>query len=220
MFRYRFALPVLLTISTLFVSAQPTPGLMGRVEGQTYISPGGDFQIHIPVLPELGGVISDTDTVVVFRDDYSVHLSIGAFPQDATQRWDLSTSGLREYLPKFFGGFVMPDFRKMFPGATVEAAFFQPDTLGGALLCYTLLPGGSMFSTQLGNFESEQAPVVAKRGNLVFIQNHKVYVISVELTERSLEGSQYNKTPEEEDVLLRKRLAEVLWGMSFYQTEE
>lgn len=215
------ATSVVLLLSAVLSSAQtPTDGLVGRIEGFTYIAPEGLYRIHIPVLPELGGTVSDTPTVVVFRDDYGRHVSIGAFPQDATQRWELSTRGLKEYLPLFFANYVLPDFRQMFPGTTVESAVFQPQRLGGALLCYTLMPGGSMFPTEVTNFGLQEEVVVAKRGNLLFVQNHVVFVVSVELSERSIERKTYNKTPEEEDEILRARLKEIVDGIQFASPRE
>lgn len=207
---------VLLLLSTSLATAQSsTAGLVGRIDGFTYISPHGDYRIKIPVLPELGGTISDTPTVVVFRDDYNVHVSIGAFPQDATQRWELSTRGLKDYLPLFFANFVLPDFVQMFPGTHVESAVFQPQRLGGALLCFTLMPGGSMFPSEAANFAGPDEVISAKRGNLVFVQNHIVYVVSVELAERSIEGSAYTKTEEEQNQILRDRLKSIIAEMQF-----
>jgi hypothetical protein len=56
---------------------------------------------------------------------------------------------------------------------------------------------------------------VAKRGNLVFIQNGYVYVISIELAEKALERSSFNKTIAEEDSLLRTRLLGFLDKITF-----
>ncbi len=212
---------ILLLLSAVVVAAQsPIDGLVGRIDGFTYISPESHYRVHIPVLPDLGGTISDTPTVVVFRDDYGTHVSIGAFPQDATQRWELSTRGLKEYLPLFFANYVLPDFRQMFPGTTVETAIFQPQRFGGALLCYTLMPGGTMFPSLVANFGGQEEVVVAKRGNLVFVQHNVVYVVSVELSERSIEGKSYNKTPEEEDKILRERLRQIVDEIEFAQPRE
>lgn len=220
MIRSCLAPVVLSLISVVSVFAQSTPGLIGRVDDRTYISPGGIYRVQIPVLPELGGTISDTGNVVVFRDEYNVHVSIGSFALDATQRWELSTRGLKDYLPAFFTSFVMPDFQKMFPGTHVESGSFMPNYLGGALLCYTLMPGGSMFVPQMSDIRPGGGPPVAKRGNLVFVHNHVVYVISIELAERSLEGSLYNKTTEEENAILKGRLQSVVNGMEFAAPKE
>jgi hypothetical protein len=191
------------------------PGLIGRVDGRMYISPTGYFRIPIPVLPELGGTISDTDNVVTFQDSFTVHVSIGVFPQDATQRWELSTRGLRDYLAYFFGTYVMPDFQNAFPGGKVESVGFSENVMGGALIAYTLLPGGSMFagkSSILGT--TENAPV-AKRGNLIFVRNNVIYVITTELAERVTERSAYKKTKAEEDTILRDRLVDLAQKMEF-----
>lgn len=215
MSRPSFLIPVVSLIVAVSAYAQSTPGLIGHVDDTTYIAPGGLYRIHIPVLPELGGTISDTANVVVFRDDYNVHVSVGAFPLDATQRWELSTRGPKSYLPAFFAAYVMPDFERMYPGSGIESGVFQPSRLGGAVLCFTLLPGGSMFATQLPEIRTGEGPAVAKRGNLIFVQNNVLYVISTELSERVLEGSRYDKTPEEEDAILRARLDTIVSGMEF-----
>lgn len=192
----------------------PAP-LLGQVDGDYYVAANGAYRIRIPVLPQLGGTITDTQNVVVFQDDYSVHLSVGAFPQDATQHWELSTRGLQDYLTYFFGNFIMPDFIRTYPGAKVETATFAPQLLGGALFVYTLLPGGSMFEFRVPNLGASSTPPVAKRGNLVFIQKGYVYVISMELSERVTEGSAYHKTPEQENQILRRRLTDLASTMQF-----
>ena len=74
------------------------PDLAGKVEGDTYVSATGEFSLPLPVLRELGGKITDTENVVTFTDSYNTHISIACFPQDALQRWELATRGLREYL--------------------------------------------------------------------------------------------------------------------------
>src|SRR5688572_5185344 len=120
-------------------------GLEGKIEGKTYVSPTGTFKVVIPVLAELGGDITDTPNVVTFQDDFNVHVSIAAFPQDATQRWEHSTRGAKDYLIYFFSNFVLADFKQTFEGVQIESAKFLPGTLDGALLTYILVPGGTMF---------------------------------------------------------------------------
>lgn len=214
MLRSLLSVFVLGFVATVTASAQYTPGLVGYIDDVTYVAPGGIYRVKIPVIPELGGTVSDTNNVAVFRDDYTVHVSIGAFPLDATQRWELATRGPKAYLPAFFAAYVMPDFENMFPGTHIESGVFLPNRLGGAVLCFTLMPGGSMFAPQLPEI-LVSAPPVAKRGNLIFVQHNVVYVISIELTERVLEGSTYNKTVEEENQILRDRLDAVVAGMEF-----
>src|SRR5687768_17886292 len=132
MFRFTHAL-LLFIASALVAHAQ---GLEGKIEGKTYVSPTGLFKVVIPVLPELGGEITDTPNVVTFQDDFTVHVSIAAFPQDATQRWELSTRGLKDYLIYFFSNFVLSDFRQTFEGVQIESAKFLPGMMDGALLTY------------------------------------------------------------------------------------
>lgn len=215
MSRVLFTLLALLAVPVMAQPADSAPGLAGRVEGRMYISPTGLFRIPIPVLPELGGSISDTDNVVTFQDNFTLHVSIGVFPQDATQRWELSTRGLKDYLGFFFGTYVMPDFQNAFPGGRVESVGFAPGIQNGALIAYTLLPGGSMFSGKRAILTDDPSPIVAKRGNMIFVHNNVIFVITTELAERVTERTTYKKTTEEEDAILRDRLIDLARKIEF-----
>ena len=210
MFRFTHAL-VFFAASSLVAHAQ---GLVGKVEGKTYVSPTGLFKVAIPVLPELGGDVTDTPNVVTFQDDFNVHVSIAAFPQDATQRWELSTRGLKDYLIYFFSNFVLSDFKQTFEGVQIESAKFVPSMLDGSLLTYLLVPGGTMFSGRVPQLSADRVPV-AKRGNLLFVRNGHIFVISIELAERVIEGRSYNKTTAEEDEILRNRLNDIVGKITF-----
>ena len=196
-------------------AAGPPPVLNGRVENRVYFSPTGLFRITIPVLPELGGTINDTPNVVTFQDNFNVHVSIGVFPQDATQRWELSTRGMQDYLIFFFTNYVMADFSQMFPGARVESAQYAPSFFDRALITYTLLPGGSMFADKRTLLGAEKTPPVAKRGNMIFVHDGSIFIISTELAERVTERSTYTKTPEQENEILRLRLADFMRRIEF-----
>ena len=189
--------------------------LRGKLSGSKYISPTGAFQVTVPVLPELGGTVTDTATVVTFGDDFKLHISIAAFPQDSTQRWELSARGTKDYLIYFFTTFVLPDFVRRFEGASIEdSARFIPTINDGALLVYTLLPGGSMFTERAALPGTDPKTLVAKRGNLLFLKNDHIFVISTELAERVLERNT-KRTPTEENDLLRRRLTDLLAKMEF-----
>ncbi|MBL9188474.1 MAG: hypothetical protein JNK23_13390 [Opitutaceae bacterium] len=209
---FRPTLAVLaLAASALAVHAQ---SLHGKVEGKTYHAPNGLYKIAIPVLPELGGEVTDTPNVVTFQDDFTTHVSIAAFPQDATQRWELSTRGLKDYLIYFFSNFVLADFKQNFDGVQIESAKFVPGTQEGSLLTYLLVPGGSMFGDRIPRLSLDRVPV-AKRGNLVFVRNGHIFVISTELAERAIEGKSYDKKTEEEDEILRNRLLDLVSKITF-----
>ncbi|HEY0946720.1 MAG TPA: hypothetical protein VGD81_15680 [Opitutaceae bacterium] len=201
------------TVLPLFLSAQPATTL-GRLEGDQYVSPTGAFRVKLPVLPELGGAIDETENVVTFQDQFNVHASIACFPMDATQRWENETRGRRDYLIWFFDNFVQADFQGRFPGSRIESAKFLHGVEGGALLAYNLLPGGSMFEDRIILTANESLPV-AKRGNLLFVHDKHVYVLSIELAEKVVERSTYKKTTAEEDEVLRRRLLELLNKMRF-----
>ncbi len=216
MSRLPFAVAAL-ALLTLSVRAQdPEMGLAGRISGRTYVSPTGAFSVSIPVLPELGGSVTDTPNVVTFQDQFSTHISIAAFPQDATQRWELGTRGLKDYLVYFFSTYVLADFKQAFPGAEIEnSAKFIPGMLDGVLITSLLLPGGSMFADKAPRFSDDGPVPVAKRGNLLFVKNGHVFVISVELAERVTQGSAFKKTTAEEDEILRQRLVEIVGRIQF-----
>ena len=214
MLRPLFAAALLAIPFALHAQSEPGPALVGRLEGRNYVSPTGVFKVTIPVLPELGGSITDTPNVVTFQDEFNTHVSIAAFPQDATQRWELSTRGLKDYLIYFFSNFVLSDFKQAFEGAQIESAKFSPGQLDGALITNILLPGGSMFADKIPQYEDSRV-VVAKRGNLLFVKNGHIFVISTELAERVIEGKAYKKTTAEEDDILRTRLNDIVDKIQF-----
>jgi len=212
-----FALFIAALIAPVHAQEGGDPGvgtLIGKAEGKTYIAPGNTFKVEIPVLPELGGTITDTESVVTFQDAFNVHASIAAFKMDATQRWENETRGRRDYLVWFFGNFIQSDFQQRFVGSKIESAKFLPGTQDGALLTFNLLPGGTMFQERI-TLTGEEKPPVAKRGNLLFVKNGSVFVISTELAEKAIEGSEFKKTVEEEDEILRRRLFDLLAKMTF-----
>jgi len=212
---FRLTLALLVALIGAAARAQQGPGLFGKIEGRHYVSPTGQFKVAIPVLPELGGDLTDTPTVVTFQDDFNLHVSIAAFQQDATQRWELSTRGAKDYLIYFFSNFVLADFKQTFEGVRIESAKFLPSTQDGALLTYLLIPGGTMFADRVPRLTFGDQVPVAKRGNLLFVRNGFVYVISTELAERIIEGKAYGKTTEQEDEILRNRLNDVLSKIQF-----
>ena len=211
-------LPALVACSLLgaaVLSAQ-TAGLAGKIENGTYASPTGEFKVPVLVLPELGGVVTDTENTVTFHDDYNVHLSIACFAQDAAQKWELETRGRRDYLLYFFNTIVLSDFQRRFPGAKIESARFVPELQDGALIAYALLPGGSSFEDKnyvLAN--PPTPPVTAKRGTLLFVRNGRIYILSTELAERATQRSTYNQPPEKENALLADRLTALTGRLIF-----
>ena len=188
--------------------------LAGNIEGDKYVSPTGAFRVRIPIFEELGGSISDTENVVTFQDEFNTHQSIACFKMDATQRWEEETRGRKEYLTWFFSNAVQDDFEKRFSGAHIESDEFVPSLQSGALFTYNLLPGGSMFAGKANIFD-ESAPQVAKRGNLTFVQNGFVFVLSIELAEKVIERRAFDKTTAEENEILRERLLTLLGKISF-----
>lgn len=196
--------------------AAAEPALVGRIEDHTYVADGGIFRVPIPVLPELGGTVSDTANVVTFSDDFTTYVSIASFPLDAAQRREDEARGRKDYLTNFFTTFVLPDFLQRYPGTRVENPRFLPAQNDGALLLYLLLPGGTMFKDRAARLSLDPARnVVAKRGNLLFVRGDRLFVLSMELAERVLAPTTYNKTPAEEDEILRQRLLALLAKVEF-----
>jgi len=212
MFRALYAVLAAATAATA-LAQEPAP-IQGTLDGGVYTSPTGAFKMEVPVLPELGGGVHDTDNAVTFRDSFSTLITVAAIKQDASQRWELSTRGIKDYLIYFFGSFVLEDFKRYFPKAQIESAGFSADYMEGSLFAYVLLPGGSMFAKSQP-FEVAGDPPVAKRGNLAFVHDGYTYVISTELSERVTEGGRYKKTPEEEDQILRTRLVGIVKKIQF-----
>ena len=206
----RLAIATLAALAAFAPGALGAPGLAGRIEGNVYHAANGTYEMDVPVLPELGGVVSDTENVVTFEDNFSTHVSVAAFPQDAAQRWQLTTRGLKDYLGYFFTEFVLREFKAAYKDASVEpGGGYAPKLLGGALFAYVLLPGGSMFANRIPVVTPDWKPPVAKRGNLLFVRNGCIFVISMELAERAVEGSAYHRTVAEEDALLHARLVAI-----------
>ena len=214
----RFALFGLLlaVVAALPVSAQEgRMPLFGKVRNKVYTGPSGAYRIALPVLSELGGTISDSEYVVVFQDQFTIHITIACFKQDPTQRWEYSTRGPKEYFRYFFSSYVFPDLQQSYAGITVENENFDPKYLDGAWFINTLLPGGTMFMHRLAEPAPGAPPPVAKRGNLLFVKHGHVYVISTELAERLTEGHTYKLTAEEENNLIRERLEGIVNLMDF-----
>ncbi|MDD2764074.1 MAG: hypothetical protein PHE83_08905 [Opitutaceae bacterium] len=193
----------------------PPPQLYGRIVDDTYLSASGVFKVKIPVLPQLGGAISDTPNVVTFDDDFSTHTSIAAFPLSRQLKWEYETRGTKEFLIYFFTSFVMPDFVARYPNSTMEdEGAYLPKFQDGSMLIFSLLPGGSFFEQRM-QLGSSPGPVIAKRGNLCFVKSNWVFVLSTELAERALQRSTYNKTVAEENAILRQRLLDLVGQMQF-----
>jgi hypothetical protein len=190
----------------------------GIIDGDSYISPHGIYRMKIPVLPQLGGDVSDSPNVVTFADDFSTRITVAAFPLTPELKADFEKRGAKDFLVSFFTKFIMPDLIARAPKAQIEQnASFLPKCQGGSMLIFTLLPGGSYFDQRVMIF-NRPGSAVAKRGNLCFVKNDFVFFISSELAERVLEKSTYKKTPEEENAILRQRLQNLATTMQFSET--
>lgn len=190
--------------------------LYGSLKSDHYVAPGGIYSVRVPVLPDLGGEITDTESVVTFDDTVGTHISLASFPLDMSQRWDLTEKGLRDYLASFYVTYVLKDFQDRFPGSKAESTLFVPELMDGSLMGFALLPGGSAFASQLTiNVVPDEPPPVAKRGNLLFVREERIYIISIELAERVTQRRFFKKTPEEENIILRDRLIQFVGRIQF-----
>lgn len=194
--------------------AAPVPTLYGQEKNGFYTAPEKRFRVAIPVLPELGGQVHDTPNVVTFDDDVSVHASIACFPLDLSQRWELETRGRRDYLAYFYASFVFSEFERRYPGAANEPSLYTAELKDGALFVFTLLPGGSSFAARSQVVPAPaDAPLVAKRGTLLFVERDCIFILSLELAERITQRSTFEKTAAQENELLRERLLELVQRM-------
>jgi hypothetical protein len=201
------ALAFLLVCCGLRAQVPPATGYFGRLEGEYYTAPGNIYRFPIPIMPQFGGQVQDTENVVTFDDPLGLHLSIASFPLDLSQKWEWETRGAREYLAYFHTTFVLADFLQRYPDAHDESSIFVPDLYNGTLIVFSLLPGGSAFeerSSVLGTPVRE--PAVAKRGTLLFVRDGRIFVLSLELAERVTQRATFHLKPEEENALLRDRL--------------
>lgn len=212
-----FCLSLLALLGLGFLTPMTAAVLVGKMEGNTYVSPTGEFRIPSPAFPELGGTITDTENVVIFSDNFSTHISIACFPFDATQRWEFETRGRRDYLLYFFTTFVLADFQKRFPESRIESARYLPDLHEGTMITFALLPGGSNFENRNRVLDAtpSEHPIVAKRGTLLMVRDRHLYIISTELAERATQRSSYNLTVEEENLRLTERLVTLVKQLVF-----
>lgn len=213
----RFAMFAVALGLVLAVHAAETPstGLYGKLAGGVYTAPGGVYSVSVPVLPELGGQVHDTENVVTFDDDVSMHLSIACFPLDMSQKWELDTRGRKDYLVYFFVNFVLTDFQQRYPGSESETTVYVPSVNEGSLISYALLPGGSAFEGKTNVLATGDNPIVAKRGTLLFVRSGNIFIVSAELSERVTQGKVFKKTPKEENEILRRRLIEFTGRIEF-----
>ena len=212
-------LPTLLAIALCLpglLAAQAPASLYGKLEGSAYLAPNGTFKIQVPVLPEFGGEVHDTENSVTFDDAVSTHISIASFPLDVSMKWEFETRGTRDFLAYFYANFVLADFKARFAGATTEGAQYLPGVRDGALLVALLLPGGSVFEAKSNVLDGPRAaPAVAKRGNLLFVRDGRIFILSSELAERVTQRSVYQKSVEQENDVLRRRLIELAGRLEF-----
>jgi len=201
----------LLTSSVLAVAAAaqevPSTGLYGELRNGNYIAHEGRFRMSVPVLAELGGKVFDTENVVTFTDEVSTHVSVAVFPLDMTNKWELETRGVKEFLAYFYAEHVLANFARRFQGVATERSVFTADLKNGALFVFTLLPGGSAFQSKATVVDTPGAqPPAAKRGTLLFLENNCIFIVSTELAERVTQSSAFQKSADEENAILRARL--------------
>lgn len=191
-----------------------SPLLLGHIADGRYYAPGNAYSVALPVLHGDQTDIRDNGEIVVFKDRVSTLLTIAAFEMPRIAQWEYETSTPREYLIDFFRGNILRDYRREFPDSTIEDARFIPEIFEGALVGFTLLPGGSAFSPP-----EPPAPIapppVAKRGHLVFVRDHRIFVIAIELAERVTRANGTVLSTADEDRELFDRLVSVLGAMRF-----
>ena len=193
-------------------------GLLGWIHEGTYVAPSLLYRIAIPIVPGEGASVADTPSVVTFQAPRT-HVSVGAFPMDATLRWEDSTRGRKAFLAWFFGATVMPSVSERFPGARVsEEGRFLTKLEDGALVAFCTLPGGTAFAESVPGGPDAAAQIDARRGTLLWIHGETIFVISTELPERALDGPG-SLTAEEENKRLQDRLLELRRRITYLRQE-
>lgn len=188
--------------------------LHGRIEAERYFAPGDLYSVPLPVFHGTDSAVMDTAEIVVFKDKVSTLLTIAAFKMPAYAKWEFEGMEPKDYLIAFFRDNILRDYRHEFPESSIESARFLPEVYAGAMVAFTLMPGGSAFTPPAPASPLAPAPV-AKRGHLVFVRNGYIYVIAAELAERVTQPATYKLTTQEEDRLLFGRLAAVLEALRF-----
>ncbi len=197
------------------LSAQEDEGIYGLIdERNNYISPGGFLSIPIPVLPELGGVVHDTPSVVTFRDLYGTHVFVGRIAIEEPLRAEFEKRPRKEFLAGAFATHILPEYTRIYEGTTTSVAKFLPSTQEGALFVSALMPNGTSFADRVVLTGGETMPA-AKRGFLLFVKNDELIILSTELYERVLLRHTFKKTPEEEDSMLQRRLLALASSITF-----
>lgn len=196
--------------------AAPSRRLLGKVSGDRYFSPTGTFSMPLPELDEETGIVMDTPNIVVFRDRVATIITVAAFKMPPDERWNFETSNAKDYTVHFLKEFVIADFKEQFPETTPESAVFLPDLLGGTLLGYLSMPGGSAFDVDaIVRNHPDTKPPAAKRAAMIFVRDGWVFVLSSELAERITEMSTYILTTKDEDRILRERLLRTVNSLEF-----
>jgi hypothetical protein len=149
----------------------PTPHLVGRISGNSYTSPRGDFAVPFPVSPEVGGrILRDDSQSVTFRDNWGSKISFYSKPfnpQSAMKSPAQSQERAR----------ALETFMKDIYGDSIEP-HYHPDILDGTVSFIQLKPVGP------------------KVGIATFIHENRVYLVEtdllpgVELLSRDDEASQ------------------------------
>ena len=216
MLRVRIALLYLLIGAAYWaqVHAAGAGFLYGELENNRYHAPSGEYELTLPMQIETRGTVVDTPEVVTLQNDLGLHASVACFGLNLSLKRQDENLGRRDFLVGFFRDQVQPQFNQRFTGAKIESARFSPELLNGALFVYNLLPGGSMFGDRAPSREDGSSPI-AKRGNLLFLHNNHIYVLSMELSEKVLDPAAFTQDIEEQDAILQKRLIELVGRMSF-----
>lgn len=212
------AAPIDETVTSQSERAALPAALQARqaVPANIYYSPSGLFSMPIPVLPELGGNISDSKNYVIFSDPISTHITVGVIEMDASARFERSTMTTAEFLRGTFEKMVLPQFLTTSPATRTDTVLLLPKIEAGTLYVGSIHPGTSQFigRTSLLGDNYDKAPT-ARRGTLLFAKGDYFVIISSELAEKATERSAFKLTPEQENELIRERLLAILHRIRF-----
>ena len=195
---------VIITLSSGFVAAsgaaasgphdagprKSSPHLVGRISGNSYTSPQGDFSVPFPVSPEVGGrVVRDDAQSVTFHDNWGSKISFYSKPfnDQSPMMTVLHAQGpekaLQTLAKDIYGDSIAPHY--------------HPETLNGTLSLIYL------------------RPVEPKTGVAAFIHDNRIYLVETDLLPgvQLLSGDD-DKSQGARDEWLENRAVELLQTMT------
>jgi hypothetical protein len=178
-------LVLLITANVVFTSEQKSiAATIGAINGKYYFSYPKAFKVLVPVEKDFGGIIKDSETSVIFTDDFCRLFRIEftlLSPQEFTQVFVvLDKIGKNKFLKEFLEtGYMVDVILKSMPDASIDYQEYMEQPFNGAYYAEVNLPKGSICESSVNG--SPYGRKDAKRGILLFIQGSNIFVVSTQL---------------------------------------